>query len=276
MVKYGSFGLSLRGATHVKNDLPNQDYFESYVSDDESFAVIAVCDGHGSEKYIRSDIGSKIAAEQATILMKEFLENHSQLKTESNMEDDIKRLERNILFYWREKVSEYTEKNPLTDEEYNAIKTKKNLQTAKDVRENNILAYGSTLIAIGLTQEYILCIQIGDGDITLLTEKGEKINPMHNDKRLIANETTSLCGDMAIHDFRNYFSYDLPIAVTACTDGIANSYIMWEDFLQLTKDIHDEITEKGEEKTLHLLDEGLNRLSINGSGDDVTLAIIYR
>ena len=267
MVKYSSFGISLQGASHAKKGLPNQDSFAKYVSPDEDFAIITVCDGHGGEKYIRSAKGAEIAAEQITALMKDFLEKCNLEKIK--ITDELEKLKRNIISYWREEVSKHLEKEPITEDDFQSI-------VSDAIRENNILAYGTTAITVGITQEYVLCIQIGDGDITFLMEDGGKlINPLKNDKRLIANETTSLCGDMAIHDFRQYLSKELPVAVTACTDGISNSYIESDDFRQLTKDINDELHEKGEKKTIALLEEGLERVSKKGSGDDVTLAMIY-
>lgn len=53
------------GASHVKNNKPCQDYSLSWHSDDNRVQVAIVCDGHGGDTYVRSDRGSRLAAEIA-------------------------------------------------------------------------------------------------------------------------------------------------------------------------------------------------------------------
>src|SRR5687767_9021763 len=67
-------GRSVRGASHERKDLPNQDAIVWRPPDGEGLPlVLAVSDGHGSSKYIRSDVGAKLAAEVATDLVWEML-----------------------------------------------------------------------------------------------------------------------------------------------------------------------------------------------------------
>ena len=54
------FGKSVKGATHARNGMPLQDSFKiDEVS--ENVTIIAVADGHGSEKCSKSKNGSQIA-----------------------------------------------------------------------------------------------------------------------------------------------------------------------------------------------------------------------
>lgn len=69
------FNSTHKGASHYKNGKPCQDYSLSYQSDDESLYVSIVCDGHGGDTYVRSDRGSRLAAEITLQAIKEFVEN---------------------------------------------------------------------------------------------------------------------------------------------------------------------------------------------------------
>lgn len=268
MLAYKAFGVTAQGASHIKNEMPNQDAYKCYASPSGEFAITAVCDGHGSKKYMRSDIGARIAAEQAIILLREFAENEAQ-PNQLVREDDLNRLKKNILFYWQQKVQEYTKNNPFTEKE-------STIANSLGIDESSTVAYGTTLVAVLITRKYVLCLQIGDGDIIFLQKDDTLVNVMQEDKRLLANETTSLCGDRAIYDFRQYISEEIPSTVLICTDGVTNSYISHKDFINLTRDIQEELTKSGEQATLKLLDSGLKRMSANGSGDDVTIAVIYQ
>lgn len=60
-----TFDVTCMGASHVKNNKPCQDYSLSWHSDDNRVQVAIVCDGHGGDTYVRSDRGSRLAAEIA-------------------------------------------------------------------------------------------------------------------------------------------------------------------------------------------------------------------
>ncbi len=57
------FNSTHRGASHIKKGTVCQDYSLSYESEDGTVQVAIVCDGHGSDTYVRSDVGSRLAAE---------------------------------------------------------------------------------------------------------------------------------------------------------------------------------------------------------------------
>lgn len=60
-----AFNVTCMGASHVKSGKPCQDYSLSWQSDDGAVHVAIVCDGHGGDTYVRSDRGSRLAAETA-------------------------------------------------------------------------------------------------------------------------------------------------------------------------------------------------------------------
>ncbi len=70
-----SFNVTRLGASHVKSGKPCQDYSLSWDSqDDRDIHVAIVCDGHGGDTYVRSDRGSKFAAQIALSNIQELVE----------------------------------------------------------------------------------------------------------------------------------------------------------------------------------------------------------
>ena len=67
------FATSVLGASHVKDNKPCQDYSIAWRSEDSGAVVLIVCDGHGSDTYVRSDVGSRLAAEITLVAVKEFV-----------------------------------------------------------------------------------------------------------------------------------------------------------------------------------------------------------
>ena len=60
-----------QGESHKATNKVCQDYSSIYIGNECSIAI--VCDGHGGERYFRSDIGAKMAADVTTECVKEFL-----------------------------------------------------------------------------------------------------------------------------------------------------------------------------------------------------------
>jgi hypothetical protein len=58
-----AFDCSRQGASHIKEGKVCQDFAVSSYA--EKYAVAIVCDGHGGERYFRSDTGSRFAGETA-------------------------------------------------------------------------------------------------------------------------------------------------------------------------------------------------------------------
>ena len=71
------FAASKVGASHLPKGMPCQDY--SLKVDTDSLQMIVVCDGHGSKTYVRSDVGSRLAAEIAKKNILKFVDNMTPL-----------------------------------------------------------------------------------------------------------------------------------------------------------------------------------------------------
>ena len=76
MKRYLCDGI-VKGATHQRNGLPCQDS-KKIVEISDDIVIMAVADGHGSEKCPRSDRGSTIAVNTFCEVMKNYLQNKSK------------------------------------------------------------------------------------------------------------------------------------------------------------------------------------------------------
>ena len=70
------YGKSVKGASHVRSGMPCQDSFRIDEVSPE-LTIIAVADGHGSEKSPRSKSGSTIAVNVFHTVMSKYLLNYS-------------------------------------------------------------------------------------------------------------------------------------------------------------------------------------------------------
>ena len=105
---------------------------------------------------------------------------------------------------------------------------------------NPYIAFGATLISAIITPYFLLLLQLGDGNILLITQDDEIVSPMPKDERLLALETTSLCSNNAWKDFRIRFQRLVdkpPKMILLATDGLADSYSEPKGFIQFGTDI---------------------------------------
>ncbi|GAB4525513.1 MAG: hypothetical protein Tsb0014_04900 [Pleurocapsa sp.] len=277
-------GRSIQGASHIHKEIVNQDAINS--ESEEGFPLIlAIADGHGSAKSFRSHLGSKLAVETATEEFKDFYQKcQSNSQKLDFIQDSITtELSKDLVNKWRQKVDEYINENPFTEEEWTKLIAKDGETAKAAVEQNPYLAYGATLLTVLVTESFIVYFQLGDGDIICVDSQGNISRPIPPDERLIANETTSLCREKAWEDVRlkvQEISLDslseLPEIILVSTDGYANSFSTESDFIQVGKDYLQMIQEQGLNKIAEDLPEFLNYSSENGSGDDITLGIIER
>jgi hypothetical protein len=140
-------------------------------------------------------------------------------------------------------------------------------------------AYGATLLAALITPHYLLLLQLGDGDILIVDSAGRVTRPpMPDDPRLIANQTTSLCGPTAWQDMRAYFQAFTarpPALVMLATDGYSNSFADANGFSAAATDILEAIRTQGSHRTRVQLPGWLRATSKAGSGDDISVGLAY-
>lgn len=239
---------SVQGASHVRQQLRNQDAAAHWIAGDEPHqpVVLAVADGHGSDKSFRSHVGSEFAVSTAIDIGREFV-----CETRDATPSDVKqaaeqRLSLRLTKTWQDKVTQHWTDHPLTAEELERWPVARQLQQRETPRgeceldvarascpcdfpekqqgrdalatfrsqplaAHEILrTYGSTLLVIIADHRSMLCLQLGDGDMLAVQDEldGELSvsRPIERDESSIANETNSLCQLDAAKRFKVRFS----------------------------------------------------------------------
>ncbi len=265
------YGKSVKGASHVRSGMECQDSFKiEKFSDDLS--IIAVADGHGSEKSPRSKSGSLIAVNTFNKVMKEYLvpyaESLDDLITFLNRDGQMK-FAQDICNEWQRRVREAYYKNKdesLLDEEGNV-----NWKAVYSF-------YGTTLVGMLIAKQFVFSFQIGDGDITLVD--ANDISPVLETEKILGTETHSLS---KLDAWKNAVSAvrrkdanaDKPYLYMISTDGFVNSHASEEDYQKTCRDYYDMIREHGFEKVCENLEKWLTETSDLGCGDDITLVMVY-
>ncbi len=296
-LKWRCIGESVKGASHVRSGLPNQDAIRWFPESGIGLPLIlAVSDGHGSAKSFRSDRGSCFAVETAIKVIQEFfLSSQSSDINFSALKDAAQRLlPPRLVNEWRKAVNKdlglsendeekLTNKPNFTDEEKQILVDKDGEAAWQAVENNYFLAYGATVLAVLVTEFFIVYIQLGDGDILEVDSKGNTTRPLERDPNLIANETTSLCMNKAWNEFQVHIKLypqgtpkEIPALILVSTDGYSNSFSTDEGFFKIGQDYRQMFKSNLTEEVRQKLEGFLQETSEKGSGDDITLGMIKR
>jgi serine/threonine protein phosphatase PrpC len=296
-LKWRCIGESVKGASHVRSGLPNQDAIRWFPESGIGLPLIlAVSDGHGSAKSFRSDRGSRFAVETAIKVIQEFfLSSQSSDINFSALKDAAERLlPPRLVNEWRKAVNKdlglsendeekLTNKPNFTDEEKQILVDKDGEAAWQAVENNYFLAYGATVLAVLVTEFFIVYIQLGDGDILEVDSKGNTTRPLERDPNLIANETTSLCMNKAWNEFQVHIKLypqgtpkEIPALILVSTDGYSNSFSTDEGFFKIGQDYRQMFKSNLTEEVRQKLEGFLQETSEKGSGDDITLGMIKR
>lgn len=240
-----TFNTTRMGASHVKSGKPCQDYSLSWKSDDDKVLVCIVCDGHGGDTYVRSDVGSRLAAEISLKNIQEFIQctpaslfldteaavtarpdendsffGNSKLEraTADMSESQLAKYNQDKSF--RESVKDILEQDSVFTTLFariyvqwmNAINQDAQNNPFSD-EEKSLLkdariakAYGTTLMAFVRTPLYWFAFHIGDGKLLCCDAALNWREPVPWDCNCFLNITTSLCLREPLNSFRYAFS----------------------------------------------------------------------
>lgn len=274
-------GQSVRGYAHHRSGLPNQDALHWLpASGVGPPLIVTVADGHGSAKSFRSHVGARIAVEETAWLIQDLLDGQPDPRNLSAVKRTAEeRLPREIARRWSDSVTEHLRKNPFRPEELAALEAAQGSAARQQVEDHPPLAYGATVLAVLVTADFVMYLQLGDGDVLVVAEDGTVSRPMPGDERLFANETTSLCMVDAWREVRFRFQAlygDPPALILLATDGYANSFVNDEAFCRVGSDLLQILQDEGPGYIADSLEGWLNHVSKEGSGDDITVGLLYR
>lgn len=272
-----AFSAKQIGFNHVKSNKVCEDASDYYA--DDKVCICVVADGHGSDNYPRTDRGANFAVNSSIHCILDFVDlvnSEDVLTDEKHDYDVLTQLAKSILKDWYDSVEKDYSAHPFTLEELKNVSDKykkKYLSEDPNIRRVE-KAYGCTLIAYVVTNQYSFGLQIGDGRCVLIQEDGTCTEPIPWDDNCQLNITTSICDSDAIDEFRFYVSDEFPMAVFCGSDGIDDSYSnsseMYELYRSMLKIFADYGVEIGEKE----IKEYLPTLTKKGSGDDVSVGLI--
>lgn len=264
------YGVSVRGASHVRNQIPCQDNFKQLQVSDHA-VILAVADGHGSASCPYSKTGSKIAVNVFCAIMEDllngFVDNEEQLLTYLNREGELT-IAQDIDAEWKRRVWKAHIDN----------KREKPLDDNGEIDKAAVYKqYGTTLLGLFITERYIFAFQLGDGDMVYVDASG--VQPIIEGDKILGTETHSLCKldawKKAISMIRMREETEAPHLFMISTDGFSNSYRTQEEYFVSCKDYYALILEHGFEAVADQIKDWLKETSELGSGDDITLALAY-
>lgn len=259
-------GCSVRGIQHNQRNLPNQDAIGWLTAP----RIMAIADGHGSLRSFRSQEGAQLAVQVALTTLEKLAvydPHHPDLLTQLKRQA-IDKIPYTLVEHWRIAVEQHIQNNPFSSEECKQL-------TGMD----SLLAYGTTLLTVLITQAFIVCWQLGDGDILIVWRDGQVEHPIPPDERLLANATTSLCTKNAWRDFRYHLQPLVnapPDLILLCTDGYTNSFAENTGLQQAGWDFLQLLDTEGSQMVDKHLPNWLAETSQAGSGDDTTVGLLYR
>ncbi len=265
-----SFHVIERGSSHILTNKPCQDYAASQYTQDYAIGIVA--DGHGSDRYFRSERGSKFAVEVTMTILQEFLSSTKNMTRLPNG-DWQKQIAASIISRWNDRIENDKTTDPFTDEELQSLKDSERQQIEDGKWQS---AYGTTLIAIVRTKACFLGLHIGDGKCVAVDNNGLPSQPIPWDDKCFLNQTTSLCDSDAVNLFRFvYQTKNLPIAAFVASDGVDDTYHtderLYEFYRTVWKMFQDNPKSAKED-----LQSFLPKMSEQGSHDDISIAgIIY-
>lgn len=286
---WAPMAASVRGAKHVRDSRTNQDAFRylpqlpAGEGQTPPPLVMSVADGHGDPRSPRSQQGAVFAVETATEVLWRFLQktaSHENLLVVKRLAEDM--LAKQIEREWQRKVDEELAQKPLTPEETRALQGGDGIPPSPGsaVSEGHRrLAYGTTLVVSAVAPDFLLHLQIGDGDILMVSEGGEVMAPVPPDAGLVGDQTLSLSREGAWQDFRLRFyarSRADPALLWLSTDGLSKSFPQASDFQAFARDVLASLRREGARHVGESLPGMLEQTSRDGSGDDITLGLLFR
>ena len=309
------------GATHIRKGVICQDASTSGSTDDTAWAIVA--DGHGSERYFRSDRGAELACRALETAFAEILQSTDSMSAPAGPlpgrpSDSADQLGRKVLRDWRELVWQDLKDDPpilnrekeveepelsrylkwLVDTpgqksmrdfvlEVDHLERLLKEDRARDEIFGNhpwsgkapfgwaLRAYGATLLGAFTYESQVYWFGIGDGAMVQVGD-GVATDLREGLDSAMGDETESLCSPQAARDIETGV-FPVPpsgsYAVILTTDGIANSFSDPSGFMSMNREVLERCA-TGE--TQAELRNWLTEYSTNGSGDDVSLAMIYR
>jgi len=276
------FNIHKQGASHLKGNKVCQDFSGSYSCDEASslkYYIIAISDGHGGNKYFRSDIGSQKAVEMAItcihncMLTSEFVAALQSVTLPQNKKEEyIVNVEESVIAKWNDIIQSHIADNDFTDDELAHIDKEHKARMLDVTSDYRYKAYGATLVVAVVSEDFWFGFQIGDGTF-VVKQDGKYSQPIELDPKCVGVNVTSICDINAIKYFHHDWGYGIPEAVFVASDGVDESFASVEGLYKFYDNIIKNSSDDWNDNVREL-ESYLPELSAKGSRDDVALAAI--
>jgi hypothetical protein len=231
--------------------------------------VAAIADGHGHIRHFRSADGAALAVDVACRVASRAAGGLATDATGDEAERAGQELARAVVAGWRSAVAGQLEERPYTTEEQWLLDRS---------ADTPVIPYGSTLLVAVIAAGWLVCAQIGDGDMLAVRPDGSSFSPVAGDDRLDGRRTTSLCQPDALASFRTG-AHDLrqvPLAaLLLASDGYGNAQAdePWQP------SVGRDLAELAASHDRHWFGREVpgwaeRCASAEGSGDDATIALL--
>lgn len=307
-----TFYTKAKGSSHIASNKPCQDSGAHYQKD--GVHIVVVCDGHGGESYVRSDVGSQLASQIAIDKILTFIDNTPfdllkgvkgavtviptidpriakdgrKREVSELSESELDLLKQNLQYVkaanafpeienaFRALFKEITESWRIKIGEHLAENpfSQKERQSVGSKRIEK--AYGTTLMAAVRTPNYWFAFHIGDGKLLACNKLMQWFEPVPWDCNCFLNITTSLCDYSPVKEFRYAFdgTGNFPLAFALGSDGIDDTFIRTELIHKFYSNLLKVFNEQEIEDAKSDLTKYLSELSKRGSHDDMSVAAI--
>jgi len=249
------------GTSHINRKAICQD--SGKIAEYQSGYVLAVADGHGSEKCKYSDVGAQKAVNAFHDVMSGVMKNQTAQEAETLIKafkDDG--IPKKIKYEWQKKI-----------EKFHLANHKK--------EEFATMLYGTTLLGIAILTKCVYALKIGDGDIVTVSDSnvGDLIvASLIQSEKILGTETDSLASDDSINKIVTKLQFyqendEWPLLFVLSTDGLVNSFTNEEGFYKCATDYVDVIRNHGFSTLKTNIVGWLKDTTKEGCGDDITVAI---
>ncbi|MCR4922514.1 MAG: protein phosphatase 2C domain-containing protein [Lachnospiraceae bacterium] len=258
------FGEWAQGASHNQRGIEWQDHFRKidYI---KGTKIVAVADGHGSEKCPYSAEGAKLATRVFCSLIARYYESYEDsrdLLMFLSREGEVK-LSRTIENTWKEEVLDLHRREG---------------RDMEPDRDQIIMMYGTTLLGLMITDSFVFSLQIGDGDILYIDKAS--VSPLIESDKLLGVETHSLSTREAWKNavtgiYKREAEENKPYMYLLSTDGFSNSFASRDAYYRTCREYYDMIGKHGIKVIKEHLKAWLTETSALGCGDDITTVFAY-
>ena len=264
--------ITRTGASHLRRGVVCQDASgcqELSVRRGQLVQILVVADGHGGKRYTQSDVGSHLACKLALKLIADQF-----IQWSSTNEVEIQR--------WRSWLVE-TFPNSLHQRWLASVERHwRQKITEKDALEEPFspIPYGTTLGVVIMTPTWWAHTGLGDWDLVRVGPGGDValVNEELDESQTSGEATYSLClnnapSHFAVRSAVYPISQETPsFSLLLSTDGVRKSCSTDDDFFAIAKYLCEGDQPRAGEAAKEL-NSDLDRISSQGSGDDVSVAI---